>query len=217
MYIRQFFQPPRSRGGQSLHFGKREEVNVAERLAKLVFHGIPVIAGPTAGGGHGDDVVALMDGKSIGFEVGTPGKFEGGGCTLRLIDGQLRVPADKQFLYSLMGDYRPWNGVVPPLTAICADDYLDVPSDSIARYYREKGTHYISLNKGLYHTGDDVLSTGVPFFEVPGIRLRTRVTKHLKKGKPTDYTTALVFPVNNLVKSPYSLFGVLPPGFTEAE
>ena len=210
-----------SRGGQSLHNGTREEGCVASRLKTLLYNGTPVQVGETAGGGHGDDVPTTIGGMRVGFEVGTPGKFEGGGCTLRVENGQLAVPENKPLLRSLMGSYRPWGGVVPPLTSVCPDDYLDVPRDSIARYYREKGTHYLSMGKGLYHTGEDVLGLGVPLFEVDGIRLRTRVTKHMAKladggRKPTDYTTALTFPVRKLAPSPCSLFGTLPPGFTEA-
>ena len=210
-----------SRGGQSLFNGKQAEVDVASRLKALLFNGVPVEVGETAGGGHGDDVPTRIAGMSVGFEVGTPGKFEGGGCTLRLENGVLAVPDNKPLLRSLMGSHRPWGGVVPPLTSVCPDDYLDVPRDSIARYYRAKGTHYLSMGKGLYHTGGDVLGLGVPLFEVDGIRLRTRVTKHMAKmgdgvRKPTDYTTALTFPVRKLVPSPYSLFGTLPLGFTEA-
>lgn len=210
-----------SRGGQSLFNGKQAEVDAASRLKALLFNGVPVEVGETAGGGHGDDVPTRIAGMSVGFEVGTPGKFEGGGCTLRLENGVLAVPDNKPLLRSLMGSHRPWGGVVPPLTSVCPDDYLDVPRDSIARYYRAKGTHYVSMGKGLYHTGGDVLGLGVPLFEVDGIRLRTRVTKHMAKmgdgvRKPTDYTTALTFPVRKLVPSPYSLFGTLPLGFTEA-
>jgi len=210
-----------SRGGQSLFNGKQAEVDAASRLKVLLFNGVPIEVGETAGGGHGDDVPTRIAGMSVGFEVGTPGKFEGGGCTLRLDNGVLTVPEDKPLLRNLMGSYRPWSGVVPPLTSVCPDDYLDVPRDSIARYYHAKGTHYLSMGKGLYHTGEDVLGLGVPLFEVDGIRLRTRVTKHMVKTadggrKPTDYTTALTFPARKLVSSPYSLFGTLPPGFTEA-
>jgi len=218
MLASSFFAPRVSRGGQSLHNGKRAEETLSLRLRSLHYKGQQLQVGASAGGGHGVDVPTVINGITVGFEVGTRGKFEGGGCTLRAIDGQLVIPDSKPLLRDLMGDYKPWDGVVPPLTQICPDDRKPVPRDSVANYYRAKGAHYISLEgRGVYHTGEDVLNLGVPLFAAEGIFLRTRVTKHMKKGKPTDYTTALVFPPSYLPTSPYSFNGPLPPGFTEAE
>lgn len=213
MSIRHLLLARPSRGGQSLHSGKAWEVQLATRLTTLHFNGEPVHVGATAGGGHGIDIPTTIGGIPIGFEAGT-NKFEGGGCTLRLVDRVLVVPESHPLLRTLMGTHRPW-GVAPSLEAKCPEDHFPVPSDSVARYYSEKGCHYFSLaKKGLYHTGNDVLNLGVPFLDLPGTYLRSRVTKHMKNGKPTDYTTALVFPLAKLAPSPYSFFGTLPPGFT---
>lgn len=205
-----------SRGGSSLHSGVSEELRVINRLKTLRYRGFPIVAGNSAGGGHGVDITTTIDGKSVGFEVGTKGKFEGGGCTLYIKEGRLNVPESKPLLQELMGNYLPWSGVIPPLTEICKDDHKDVPSDSVARYYASKGAHYILLNGDIYHTGDDVLNIGVPMFKAD-MFLRTRITKHMKNGKPTDYTTALVFSKTSLPKTEYSLFGKLPADFTEGE
>ena len=215
--IRQFFAPHPSRGGRSLHSGTEQEGRTAARLKSLRFNGVEIQVGKTAGGNDGVDIPTVFGEKRVGFESGTSGKFEGTGCTLRIVDGKLQVPDEKMFLKDLMGTYRPWGGVVPSLEVKCPDDYLPVPNDTVARAYQAKGVDYIQIGKGLYHTGRDVLGLGVPLFECEGTMLRTRVTKHMKKGKPTDYTTAVVFPTRKIVPSPYSLFGILPPGFTEAE
>lgn len=209
-----------SRGGQSLHAGARQEGASAARLGNLKFNGIQIRVGKTAGGNDGVDIPAVFGEKLVGFESGTNGKFEGTGCTLSLEGGRLEVPEKQKFLKELMGAYRPWGGVVPSLDKKCPDDHYPLPNDAVARAYRAKGADYIQIGKGLYHTGGDVLGLGVPLFECEGTTLRTRVTKHMKKlpdgsRKPTDYTTAIVFPTRRLVRSPYSLFGVLPPGFTE--
>lgn len=213
--VRAFFRPRPSRGGQSLHNGKAEELRTADRLRSILYNKAPIQVGDTAGGTHGVDIPTVMGGINVGIEVGTKGKFEGGGTVLRIVDGALRIPDSSPLLQTLMGDRLPWNGVIPGLHQICPDDRLPVPSDSIANYYRAKGAHYITLPRGLYHTGVDILALGVPFFAADNIFLRTRVTKHMKNGKPTDYSTALVFSPSYLPTSPYSFFGPLPPGFTE--
>ena len=216
MDLRTFFRAGRSRGGNSLRSGIQYEIQLHKRLRSLRYDGTRIGVGDMAGGTHGQDVPTQIGGRTINWEAKNKGAFEGGGTTLYEENGMLRVPVKAPLLQTLFADYRPWNGNIPAKGKMTEDDYIDVPSDSIAQYYREKGTHYISVEgKGIYHVGEDILNLGVPFFIVPGLRLRTRVTKHMKNGSPTDISTALTFNRRHLDPSPYSLFDKLPPGFTE--
>ena len=71
---------------------------------------------------------------------------------------------------------------------------------------------YIQIeNKGLYHTGEDPLNLGVPYFSCEETNLRIRSTKHKKNGICTDVTAALQYNKRRLVKSLFSLDGILPP------
>jgi len=105
MSIRHLLLARPSRGGQSLHSGKAWEVQLATRLTTLHFNGEPVHVGATAGGGHGIDIPTTIGGIPIGFEAGT-NKFEGGGCTLRLVDRVLVVPESHPLLRTLMGTHQ---------------------------------------------------------------------------------------------------------------
>jgi hypothetical protein len=220
--LRSFFYPSCtivgkvSRGGRSLHSGVEWETRCAERLRKLCFGGYPISVGKTAGGGRDQDIPTLIAGMQIGWEAKNKGAFEGGGTTLYEVDGRLSVPEKYPLLRSLFADHVPW-GRIPAKKELVDDDYIDVPSDSLAKYYREKGSVYVIVEgMGLYHTGEDVLNLDVPYIVVPGMRLRTRVTKHMQNGVPTDVSTAIVFPRKNLVRSSFCIFDRLPAALTEA-
>lgn len=217
MDIRTFFGKNKmSRGKNSLRSGMQWEARCAERLRSLYYRGTPILVNATAGGGHGQDIPSIIAGNPIDWEAKNNGAFEGGGTTLYEEGGRLVLPASAPLLRTLWGEHVPW-GRIPAKGEMIADDYIDVPADSVAHYYRQKGTVYILVEgKGIYHTGTDVLELGVPLFTVEGIRLRTRVTKHMKNGLPTDISAALVFPRKNLRPSNYCLFDRLPPGFTLA-
>lgn len=204
-----------SRGGRSLRSGVEFESRCANRLRQLLFKGASISVGGTAGGGRGQDIPTVIEGVEIGWEAKNGGAFEGGGTTLYEKDGRLVVPEKAPLLSSLFADHIPW-GRIPAKGEHMEDDYKEVPPDSLANYYKEKGTTYVIVEgKGLYHTGVDVLHLGVPYMTVQGIRLRTRVTKHMKNGVPTDVSTAIVFPRKNLQPSEFCIFSRLPRCFTE--
>ena len=205
----------KSRGGNSLHSGTAWEELCAKRLSNLQFQGSRVNVGKIASGTHGQDIPSTISGNLVGWEAKNKGAFEGGGTTLYEQNGKLDVPSKYPLLKTLKGEFVPWNRI-PKKGEMVPDEYLDVPSDAVARYYREKGSHYMIVEgKGLYHTGTDVLNLGVPMFIVEGVRLRFRVTKHMRNGVPTDISMALTFPQRNILVSSFCLFNRLPPGFTE--
>lgn len=200
--------------------GHSYELKVCQRLACLALNGIPLrVLGTTAGATSGDDIRFEVDNKTIGLECKTKGGFEGGGTKMVLVDGKLCVKQDG-LLKKLLGDYVPYKGCVPSFMMgdktpetwksekeIFRDLYVDVPSYSVADYYRIKGSSYIQIEgKGLYHTGIDVLDLGVPLFDVQ-TRLRIRTSKHInrKTGVPTDVTLALSFKRTSLSPSPVCL------------
>jgi hypothetical protein len=91
-----------------------------------------------------------------------------------------------------------------------------VPSSVVADYYRAKGTQYIQIEgKGLYHTGSDVLSWGVPKFE-PACKVRIRMKQHNGGHVPQDCQASFNYAQKTLPPSPYDLMERLPPGFTRA-
>lgn len=95
-----------------------------------------------------------------------------------------------------------------------ADMYLSCPPTTIAELYKSKGCQYIQVSKyGLYHTGVDTCSFGVPYFQCPQrLRIRikihkTRVSYGKNKGKMIASVIVSPQPVlpYQLEKSPYSL------------
>jgi len=203
-----------SRGSISLRSGVAWEKLCSEKMKQLLYNGCAISVGSTAGGGRGQDIPTLISNMQIGWEAKNKGAFEGGGTTLYEVDGRLTVPNKYPLLQSLFGNHVPW-GRVPAKGEMIEDDYLDVPADSLAKYYLNKGSTYVIVeDKGVYHTGIDLLNLGVPYITVCGMRLRTRVTKHKKNGVPTDVSTAIVFPRRNLESSKFCLFNRLPPALT---
>lgn len=98
------------------------------------------------------------------------------------------------------------------------DMYIDCPSDTISRLYKEKGTHYIQVSDyGLYHTGEDPCGFGVPYFECEQeLRIRTKIHSRNLTGfmKASVIAAAKPVDITKLEKSPISLdnFESLPIG-----
>lgn len=201
----------------AFHSGQVYELRVAARLATLNFNKTPIcVSQVTAGAGHSNDVSCIILDKNIGIECKTKGGFEGGCRVLKIIDGKLSVVEDS-IIKTLLGEHLPFGGKIPSFLCgdssfetwnaekrLFNDDYIDVPSYAIAEYYRLKGSQYIQIeDKGMYHTGIDVLNLGLPLFETP-TKLRIRTTKHIdrKTGVPRDVTVALQMNRRLLKKSP---------------
>jgi hypothetical protein len=137
--------------------------------------------------------------------------------------GKKLHPAVREEFSRVVGQMDIWGGKVPsfiqsPVTherwlqekSDFQDVYIPCESTQIASFYRKKGSAYIQVagGKGLYHTGEDPLSLGVPFFECPQqIRIRVKIhgTKN-KAGNANLSVTAACQPVSDIsLVSPYSL------------
>lgn len=99
------------------------------------------------------------------------------------------------------------------------DKYINIPSDSISRLYKEKGCNYIQISDGygLYHLGKDICEFGVPLFNIEQqLRIRTKIhTIKTKKGYCSLSVTVACQPkdIKKLIPSEYSLDNIdkLPP------
>ena len=92
-----------------------------------------------------------------------------------------------------------------------ADVYVPCKNTSIATCYKQKGFHYIQVyGHGLYHTGVDVCSFGVPYFKCEQ-RVRIRCKRHGKVCKqtgeslPSSVVASLRPKLSTLPNSRYSL------------
>lgn len=57
------------------------------------------------------------------------------------------------------------------------DQFIDIPGDSVSRYYNSKSTHYIQIGGyGLYYMGSDPARLSVPSFNMK-LRLRIRIKR----------------------------------------
>jgi hypothetical protein len=126
------------------------------------------IIGSPAGAQNVPDITMTRGDEKVPFECKNFGTDEGGQETLKLVNGH----------FEFRGEVL-WDGRVPVcLTDKNRDTYLkEKPNfddifrptgerSTVAKYYKNKGSAYISVeNKGLYHTGEDLLGLGVPLFE----------------------------------------------------
>ena len=118
--------------------------------------------------------------------------------------GSLRnkIPENsKKIFEELISKVELFNGNIPPFmlknitheewcnikkeTIDFNDTYIDCPSDTIKRLYKEKGCVYIQISdKGLYNLGSDLCDFNVPeFICEQQFRIRTKIhTKKTNKG-----------------------------------
>lgn len=87
------------------------------------------------------------------------------------------------------------------------DEFIDIPGDSVAKYYNSKKTYYIQIGGGygLYYMGKDIAKLGVPEFN---LRLKLRI--RIKRGGSNPiynyrFTTAIQAVTGSLSKSDYDL------------
>lgn len=211
------------KGKNSSRIGRQNETHTAERLKTLTWNGNPFHVGTPAGTQKGTDIPTNVAGMNVGWEDKTSGAFEGGCVKLNVVDGKLTVTRDG-VIKDLLKGYVPFKGRIPTFltqrvtywdNSGFEDEYVYVPRTSISIYYSKQGVHYMHIGgKGIYHTGNDILTLGVPFFE-PETQIRIRTSKHKKKGVPTDVTAALHFKKPD--PSPYNLFTNLPPSMKVVE
>ena len=199
-----------SKGKNCLKNGVKYETACFEMLNSLMYDTFPIRAQKTAGSKNEVDIVCTTGDKSFGLEIKNKGAFEGGSKKLIETDRGMSINDDCIHKY-VIGDNILYNKRIfskKELDYFKKDIYIDALPHTISQYYAKKGSQYIQIEKlGLYHTGDDILNLGVPFFTCEKTRLRIRSTKH----RYTDITAALQFDRKTITKSPYSIDGTLPP------
>lgn len=218
-----------SRGGAAAQSGFTYERAVHARLLTLLWKDESVRVSDPAGSSKKDhDLTVLNNGLTL--EAKTNGATEGGGCTMRLVNGSFQLPEHSVLKSFLPPDLVLWGGRVPScLTgdrsvetwlaekeSFKAPDRIPAPSSAIADYYKAKGTMYMQIEgRGLYHTGEDVLGWGVPKFE-PSCEIRIRLKQHGSSPVPQDCQACFNYKPKTLPPTPYDLMDPtrLPPGFT---
>ncbi len=208
------------RGSKSFLNGKRYQTSVFAKCCQLVFQEQRCSAIEVEGAKPGTDVTLSYGSVSHGIETKVSGAFEGGGVKVYFEGGRYIIHGECIHKY-ILGDTSLYGNIALPwyqgkrtehdweqVKDQFPDFYIHAPSTAVSEYYKTAGSSYIQIeNHGLYHTGEDPMQLGVPFFDCP-TRLRIRVSKHKKKGIPTDVTAALVY--TKPPKSPFSLDGTLP-------
>ena len=144
-----------------------------------------------------------------------------------IVNPKGKIPIKSKDLFEeLISGIKLFNGNIPPCiehkmtheewviakskTNDFSDIYIDCPSDTILRLYKEKGCSYIQISdKGLYHLGDDICDFGVPMF-ICEQRLRVRVKIHKTKNKEGFCDVSVIVAcqpknITKLVKSSHSL------------
>ena len=139
-----------------------------------------------------------------------------------------KIPEKSKELFNdIIKEFDIFNGKIPPFisknithdewikvknnTNDWDDNYIDIPSDTIRKMYKNKGCYYIQISNGLglYHTGYDIYNFDVPEFTCEQeIRIRTKIhNRKNKKGFCQLSVTAACKPkyINKIKKSKYSL------------
>jgi len=180
--------------------GKKYENVVRDRLLSA-----GILVPETAGSSNRPDVSVLKadGGVVVCIELKNRRTCEGGQQALKVVDGKITV--DKEVL---------WGGSIPSFLkgdksietwmaekANFKGHYLEKNANSVADYYKAKGSAYIQIEgKGLYHTGEDPLRFGVPKFEAT-TRLRVRCKQFTSSCIPAAVMSSLVYSRRTLVSS----------------
>lgn len=221
---------PKSHGKNSFQSGKKYQNKIYVLLSKIQIDGKTYDVKEVDRAKSGPDITINHPKGMIGIEIKNKGAFEGGAKKLVYKDNGYTFAEDSIHKY-ILGDNilydkkkLPWDDKKRTLkdwteckSIFKNDIYIDADKDVISIYYKNVGTYYIQIEgHGLYHTGEDILELGVPYFSCE-IKLRIRSTKHMKNNIATDITGALQFNKRTLDKSPYSLDDVLPSSMVMVE
>lgn len=226
MDIRAFFG---RRPGTPYASGLAYEYKVHNRIRRLLYNNLPVLVSTPAGANRTAHDLVI---NNFTLEVKTKRATEGGGCVMRLRDGVIQMPDNSILRTYLPPDLRIWDGRIPSF--LLGDTspetwakekpmfkglYIDASSSAVADYYQAKGTRYMQIeDKGIYHTGCDILQWGVPKFE-PKCRIRIRAKQHHSGSVPQDVQASFNYNPKTLPPTPYDFMDTsrLPPGFTLTE
>ena len=218
----------KSRGANSFKNGKAYQHSTAEMLTKTSIDGKLCTVKEVSGSESGPDIIveATICGD-IGIEVKDEGAFEGGSSKMEYDYKLKRLTFPHSKLHQrCLGDEILYGGKnLPWYEGNCNEKLSDefkndirreLPTNTMSEYYKDKGVYYIQVQGyGLYHTGEDILNLGVPFFECHQY-LRIRTSKHKKKLPngvriPTDVVGDINYNKRTLKRSAYNLDGNLPP------
>jgi hypothetical protein len=212
-----------SHGKNCFSSGKAYQHHIYETLSKMSTNGHPHQVEEVDGAKSGPDIVLRIKDQCIGLEVKNKGGFEGGSAKMTYRGNRLLF-AEDTIHHQLLGDQIVYDGKNLPYYEgkMSVSDYdvvkhifdreisKDVPDDTMAKYYKNTGVHYIQIEGyGIYHTGYDVLQLQVPFFTCEQ-RLRIRTSKHKKNGVPTDVVGDINYNKKTLSKSPFDIEHTLP-------
>lgn len=212
---------------KSLHSGVSYENKILNILCRLLYAGSPICnIGKTGGSTTNPDLQLIINNNKINIEIKNNGGFEGGGKSMKIINNKLMCPKGTLH-YDILGETIPWSGRIPSFMkgdktihtwkiekSSFRDEYHRISSDVISSYYKSKGVHYIQIEgKGLYHTGNDILSLGVPLFECRS-RIRIRCKQHRSTSMPSSVQAVFKFDRISLHKSNYDIENKLPNVFT---
>jgi len=178
------------------------------------------------GSGHGNDIeIMLPPHPVICIEV-KHNSDEFGGKTFRLVNERLELP-DSVMRSFISEDYFPFGGRIPSFLRgdrtiatwenerhSFGDEYINLDNlNGPADYYKSKGAHYIQVKgRGLYHTGEDILNLGVPFFRPNVVKIRIRAKRHHGRGvPPTSVQASFNMKLRDLEASNYDIETNMPP------
>jgi len=173
-----------------------------ENVIRDILEGFGEKVLPIAGSSRRPDVTIVRGDSRISFEVKSGTTEEGGQKIIKPVNGHL------EFLNEIL-----WEGKLPSFLTgdkseetwqkekeTFKDIYRDDDPTLVSKYYKEKGSSYIQIeHMGLYHTGEDPLRLGVPFFEA-NTKIRIRCKIHRKKS-PTSVMAVINFDRKSLKKS----------------
>ena len=242
--------PSKSKGAKCSVKGKEYELKIHDIVKRCEINGVDFnTQTPSKLGGTGpanDIECNLREEGDIAIEIKKCKAPDWMQCSLIFDKGLQRwivnpkgkIPVKSKALFEeLIAGVELFNGNIPPCldqkmthdewvitkskTTDFSDMYIDCPSDTILRLYKEKFCSYIQISdKGLYHLGDDICNFGVPVF-ICEQRLRVRVKIHKTKNKEGFCDISVIVAcqpknITKLVKSPHSLDDVkcLPKSLT---
>lgn len=147
---------------------------------------------------------------------------------MKLIDGKLILPQKDVLHRKILADRIPFNGRIPSFLSskITYEEWLEEKeyfhdesyiiknSSFITEYYSSQGSQYIHFeDKGLFHTGNDVLQWGVPEFKCD-IKVRIRCKQH--SGKiPSSVQVVILCQKASLIYSKFNFLTGKMPGKIE--
>lgn len=221
----------KSRGKNCFKSGIEYQHSICEKLKQIQFNNESYIVEEVKGAKDGPDIILHHRDLQIGFEVKRKAAFEGGSKKMIYGENRLLFPEGSLHDY-LLSDRSIYEGknlpyyegkkskadYLPVKHIFDQDIYIDITNDTMSNYYKRTGVYYIQIEgNGIYHTGEDILSLGVPLFNCSQ-RLRIRTSKHKnKEGVPTDVVGDINYNKKTLVKSPFNLDSILPSNMTLPE